>query len=512
MKKQLTLLLFQKNPHDSVNIARALEEAFPFARVEKINNDQKFENHLHAGDFHLVVSDYKLGWGNGLQVLRRVKSLDPKIPVILYIETAYENKAVEGMDSGLDDYVFKRQHSYLHLVTTVRRFLDDIQQRRELREAQVRFQNIFENVPIGLYRTSPAGDILAANSALVEILGFPDMESLLGSNSAMIYINPTDRNRWRELVEKEGVIHEFEIPIQRWDGARIWVRDSGRVVRNADGEVMYYEGSLEDITDRVRADEKLRFQAQLLDNVREAVVATDLDGRIIYWSKWAEKLFGYAAEEKIGKLIAANLDPQDQDAEIQRMQEVKEKGSWRGQYQQKRKDGTYLWTDTFISLIKDSDGIPLGMIGIDRDITELQRLHKAERDQREMAEALREAGAALSSTLDFNTLLDLLLQQVARLVPYECGLFLLLEGGLARVVRLNGFGKMSNQNENRVAEITMAVESYPNLVMMVESGQPLVIQDTRNYPGWVLMEGFDSVRSWIGAPLIAQGRLMGSFH
>ena len=132
------------------------------------------------------------------------------------------------------------------------------------------------------------------------------------------------------------------------------------------------------------SEEKLRFQAQLLDSVRESVIATDLEGRVVYWGKGAEGLYGYAAEDVMNELITFIVEPPQEEEEIERMRQVRETGTWRGQYVQKRKGGTSFWSDTVISLVPDEEGHPCGMVGIDRDITEQkgaeQALRKAHED------------------------------------------------------------------------------------------------------------------------------------
>ncbi len=128
------------------------------------------------------------------------------------------------------------------------------------------------------------------------------------------------------------------------------------------------------------AQGKLRFQAQLLDSVRESLIATDLDGRVTYWGKGAESLYGYTAEEMTGQPITRIVAPEEAQEELQRMMEVRRTGAWRGQYVQRRKDGSSFWADTVIALVTDEHGHPCGSIGIDRDIT--QRVEAEERAQR----------------------------------------------------------------------------------------------------------------------------------
>ena len=135
-----------------------------------------------------------------------------------------------------------------------------------LRESEERYRTLFEGVPVGLYRTTPEGQILDVNPALVEMLGFPDQDTLLAANAAEGYANPEDRARWQALMDHEGVIRDFEAQWRRYDGKIIWVKDSARCVRDADGQILYYEGSLEEITQRKRAEQALQEAYDELEN------------------------------------------------------------------------------------------------------------------------------------------------------------------------------------------------------------------------------------------------------
>jgi PAS domain S-box-containing protein len=145
----------------------------------------------------------------------------------------------------------------------------DITERKRAEEAlqvsERRYRGLFEGVPIGLYRTTPEGQVLDANSALVEILGYPDKESLLAIDAPDVYVNPEDRRRWQVMMEHEGTTRGFEAQVRRYDGTAIWVRETAHTVRDQDGRVLYYEGSLENITERRQAElEKERLQERLI--------------------------------------------------------------------------------------------------------------------------------------------------------------------------------------------------------------------------------------------------------
>lgn len=127
-----------------------------------------------------------------------------------------------------------------------------------VRESVARYRSLFDGVPVGLYRTSPEGQILDANPALVKMLFYPDREAFLKADAADVYVDPRARERWQALVEREGIVHDFKMQMRCFDGSVLWVKDSARVVYDANGRVLYYEGALEDITERKGAAEALR--------------------------------------------------------------------------------------------------------------------------------------------------------------------------------------------------------------------------------------------------------------
>ena len=147
-------------------------------------------------------------------------------------------------------------------VTGIRSALLDVTARHRaeqaLQESEARYRNLFENVPIGIYRTTPGGRILMANPALVQMLGYSSFEELATRNLEHEGFDPSyDRREFRAALEGGGEIKGCEALWRRRDGARIAVRENARAVRAGDGTVLYYEGTVEDVTDRKRAEEAL---------------------------------------------------------------------------------------------------------------------------------------------------------------------------------------------------------------------------------------------------------------
>jgi PAS domain S-box-containing protein len=122
------------------------------------------------------------------------------------------------------------------------------------------YRTLFERVPVAMYRTTPTGTALDVNQAMVEMLGYPDRETLLSTPVADAYADPEDRERFRGLLERDGVAMGAEFRLRRLDGSEIWVRDSARVVCDENGDICYFEGALIDITEQRRAEDRLRNQ------------------------------------------------------------------------------------------------------------------------------------------------------------------------------------------------------------------------------------------------------------
>lgn len=136
---------------------------------------------------------------------------------------------------------------------------------------------------------------------------------------------------------------------------------------------------------------------------------------------------------------------------------------------------------------------------------ENSRLFQSEREQRELTEALEKAAAAVSSTLELDQVLDRILEQVERVVTGDAFNVMMIEGDIARAVRWLTRGRV----ERRYRQFAARVAKYPNLVRMVESGEPVVVSDSAIDPDWVVEEGWEWVRSYVGAPVQVTGSTVG---
>ncbi|MEX2251064.1 MAG: PAS domain-containing sensor histidine kinase [Acidimicrobiia bacterium] len=134
----------------------------------------------------------------------------------------------------------------------------------------------FKRMPVAFYRSALNGELVAANPALATLLGYETVEELKSHVATVesVYVNPERRIRWIEEIGATGVVYDFDIELIRPNGTTIWVRDSARVIRDQTGDVLYYEGSLIDMTDKVEAQKaKDEFIATVSHELRNPIAA-----------------------------------------------------------------------------------------------------------------------------------------------------------------------------------------------------------------------------------------------
>lgn len=175
-----------------------------------------------------------------------------------------------------------------------------------------RFRTIFENSPLGIYRTTPDGRIVDANPAIVQMLGYASFEELTQRNLNEEGFEPAySRAEFMERIEAAGEIVGMETAWRRRDGQLIFVRENARVTRDAQGRVQYYEGTVEDITERRRAEEALRASerrlALLYEEAPLAYQSLDEHGHFLNVNHAWSRILGYTADEVRGRWFAELL-------------------------------------------------------------------------------------------------------------------------------------------------------------------------------------------------------------
>ncbi len=237
--------------------------------------------------------------------------------------------------------------------------------RRLATESVLQLRPLFENTTIGLYRTTPDGRILLANPALVKMLGYKSLADLKQRNLEREGFEPGyERVLFKAQLEREGVIQGLESAWTRRDGSVLWVRESAYVVRDEiSGEVLYYEGTVEDITERKQAELRLKASEEkyrdLYENAPAAMFSVNTEGKIVRCNQKAAELLGYDRKELIGipilDLYAPNSNgrPRAEKA-FQKFKSGETIQDW--ELQMQRKNGRPIWISLTVNAIRDSGG------------------------------------------------------------------------------------------------------------------------------------------------------------
>ena len=172
------------------------------------------------------------------------------------------------------------------------------QDENKLRNSEARYRGLFENVVDGVYIASRKGEIITANPALVEMLGYESVEDLKSAGKTIVlYVNPIDRERVFARLEAQGVVKNFEYRLRRKDGSEIVVLENSRAIRDEDGQIVAHEGTITDITDRKRAETRIfeeKERAEVtLQSIGDGVITTDADGVVDYINPVAQDLTGW---------------------------------------------------------------------------------------------------------------------------------------------------------------------------------------------------------------------------
>jgi PAS domain S-box-containing protein len=356
--------------------------------------------------------------------------------------------------------------------------------------------NILERISDGFVAFDAGMNYTYVNQKGGEILGRKP-EDLVG------------KNYWEEYPEAKGtsfanayvraleaqepiVLEEYYPPFRRWFENRIYP--------SSDGLAIFFT----DVTERRQARAALDRNEQVLQLfVKHSPAAIAMFDREMNYIIASDR---YRADYDLGEQPLAGRSHYEVFPEIPEHWRDIHKRCLSGAVERMeedpfpRQDGRTDWVRWEIRPWHEAEGEIGGIILFSEVITERRRMMTSEREQRLIAETLREANVALTQTLTLETILTTLLEYLSRLVPYDSANVMLVEGGsVVRVHALRGYKMWPD------------VRQSPAIQTIITSRTSLLIPDTRNYPGWLRPAGAEHVLSWIGIPLISGGQVIGLF-
>jgi len=279
-----------------------------------------------------------------------------------------------------------------------------------LRESEEKLRLITGTIEDVFWMHTPGiTHVLYASPAFEKLWQMPVAQLYLSPRDFLSIIHPDDLAAYKERIDTsdaKGAAYEIEYRILPADGSLRWIRERGFPILGDDGSLRLMTCVCTDITGWRVAQEMQRFQASLLAKVAQAVIATDLSGKVTYWNKFAETLYGWSEAEVLGKqnaqLVAHSISP-EQSAQIE--EKLNRGEVWVGELPAISKDGRVFPTHVNLTPLLDGQGSPMAVISVAYDVTESRRQEQALRASEEKYRALMESLDNVIISVDQNGVL-----------------------------------------------------------------------------------------------------------
>jgi diguanylate cyclase (GGDEF)-like protein/PAS domain S-box-containing protein len=389
MTESLRVLIVEDRPEDAELIARHLREGGLIALWERVDSESEFVAKVQAG-WDLIIADYSLPQFSAPRAIGIVKDLQLDIPFIVVSGTINESEAVAAMRSGAHDYVFKGNLSRLR--PAVEREVRAAAQRRTAMAAKVdylaRLRSIFESALDAVITMDANGVITDWNAMAETVFGWPRSEAV-GRSVGDTIIPPRYRlahflGLRHFLAAGEGPIlnKRIELAALHRDGREFPVELSISATKS--GKDHIFSAYIRDISERHHTEDALRRLASIVATSTDAIMAVDLSGSILTWNAGAERMYGYPAEEMIGRSLSL-IVPAARAEELTAALDVVRRGGSIEQLEtvRERKDGSEVEVSISFSPLTDASGLVVATTGIHRDISTAKRAAQALRESEE---------------------------------------------------------------------------------------------------------------------------------
>ncbi len=240
-------------------------------------------------------------------------------------------------------------------------------------DIESQYRSIFENAVEGIYQTTVEGRYLRVNPALAKIYAYPNTDALtkgLTDIAGQLYVVPSRRDDFKRIMQEAGVVSEFEAQVYRADGSVIWITENARCVRGIGGEILYYEGTVEDITRRKANEQQIRLLAKVFESVGDGILIVDSGLTVRAVNPAFEAITQFIADELIGKpldILAPGYQEKTFMASV--LDELMQRGHWSGEATCRRQTGSPFVAALSLATVNGADDVPAHFIVTCSDIS-----------------------------------------------------------------------------------------------------------------------------------------------
>ena len=388
-----------------------------------------------------------------------------------------------------------------HLVAAeLERTLGDLQSSTVSREY---VDNIIQSMRSMLIALNPEGRITTVNHSLLQSLGYEEDE-LIGQHFNATILGEINRKHdsgvfSATMLLSQQMTQNVSQTFLAKDGRLIPVSVSSAMMRAPNGVILGVVVVAHDETERRHTEQQLRFQAELLQSISDAVVATDLTMKIVSWNRAAERVYGYEASEVIGRDLR-EVVKQASSNEARAIDPADTASNWRPEQVHYRKDGTMLQILSSISLMRDVYDQPTGLVIVNHDITALKHTESELERRLEQLALLRHIDAELGHTLDIEKVLNFSLRAAVALAGADSGFIALIDERGDPQIEVYG---------NAVNSVTARnIEQHSVVTHLMTSLEALYYTDDTELEA--IRESFQpGTKAVIALPLLNQQRFIG---
>lgn len=329
----------------------------------------------------VLLLDLAIVVTRGLTTVPDLQHAAPHLPIIILSSLDDEDSALKAVHQGVQDYLVQGEIDTHLLVRSIRYAIERKRAEMALLQAEEKYRSIFENTIEGIFQTSPEGKYLSANRALARIYGYSTAEDLIASLtniSSELYVEPGRRKEFVDLMEKHDVVSGFESRVYRKDRSIIWISENVRAVRDRSGKLLYYEGTVEDITDRRRHEEEIRnseaLYHSLVETLPQNIFRKNLNEQFTFANTRFCQTLGRSLDEIVGK-TDFDFFPPELAAKYQKDDKIiLETGKiFEAVEENQPPGGEKIYVNVVKTPLHDAHGRIIGLQGIFWDITEKRR-------------------------------------------------------------------------------------------------------------------------------------------
>jgi len=455
--------------------------------------------YVQSNELDAAVIDLRLGDISGLEVLRGIKAVQPETECIVLTGHASQSSAIEAVNSGVYAYL-QKPYDKEQFLLLLQRAVERRATTQALRASEELHRVTLESISDAIFLTDDDGNFtyICPNTQAIfgydqaEVVALGVIEGLLGPDS---FFDPVE-------LAAQGELANLERRVLTKAGEERIVLVNVKRVSIGYGTLLY---TCRDISDRREAEEKIRFQANLLSAVNSAVIATDIEGRVTYWNQATEELYGWSASEAIGNnILSLTPTEQTQEQAIGIMEQLGKGRHWSGEFRVRRKDGSDFPAFVVNSPVVNAVGKLSGIVGISTDISERKEAEVALQRQLQELTLLHEIALACAEATNPDELIGTVTRIIGdSLYPDHLGVLLVDEA--------TGDLRPHPSYRGLAGEVWQRWETVPAgqgvAGQVAASGQPLRVPDVSQLTNYLTVTS--TTRSELCVPLTLGRRVIG---